>query len=361
MIGQQIYLVREENIPDKAAVPAIDAHNHLWGKWDLAGLVEVMDQVGVVSFADLTANCAISWSEGGYAVRRGRFEDFLAQCAAKYPGRFYAFTMANFAKSSGEGPLFSDAEEFVKEALRTLEEHAKLGARGLKILKELGLHQRDGEGNLIKLDDPRLGPIFEKAGELGLPVLMHQSDPAGFFEPVTPENEHYDSLKKYPRWSFADPKFPRKDELLRRRDNVLRQHPDTTFILPHVGNYAENLEYVSQVLDEFPNAHIDFSARIDELGRQPYTAREFFLRYQDRILFGTDMPASLEMYRCYFRFLETFDEYFFAPDYDGTFGRARWPIYGIGLPKDVLEKIYQKNALRIIPGLEEDVKDRIAT
>ncbi len=123
-----------------------------------------------------------------------------------------------------------------------------------------------------------------------------------------------------------------------------------------MGNFPANLSYVGRVLDENPNVYIDFSARMDELGRQPYSAREFFIRYQDRILFGTDMPVSAEMYRCYFRFLETFDEYFFAPDYDGTFDRHRWPIYGIGLPREVLAKIYYKNALKVIPGLKEDLK-----
>jgi len=193
------------------------------------------------------------------------------------------------------------------------------------------------------------------AGSLGVPVLIHQSDPYGFFEPVTPENEHYESLAKYSDWRFDDPKFPRKMELLQRRDNLVRRHPNTTFILPHVANFAENLPYVSQLLDGNPNVYIDFSARIDELGRQPYSAREFFIRHQDRILFGSDMPASPAMYRCYFRFLETFDEYFFAPDYDGTFERHRWAIYGIGLDKEVLAKIYYQNALKVVPGLKEDL------
>jgi predicted TIM-barrel fold metal-dependent hydrolase len=134
----------------------------------------------------------------------------------------------------------------------------------------------------------------------------------------------------------------------------VRNHPSTTFLLPHVANYAENLTYVGKLLDNNPNVHIDFSARCDELGRQPYSAREFLINYQDRVYFGTDMPASTEMYRFYFRFLETFDECLIPPDYDGTFERYRWRVHGLGLPDQVLKKLYYENALKLIPGLEDD-------
>jgi len=347
----QCYLFRKEHIPQKAAFPVIDAHNHLWGDWKrLDDLVDTMDEVGVVCYCDLTANVSISWTEGGYLLGQGNIEDFFERCVKHFPGRFYGFTTATFARSTRE-PLFTDPDRFVAETIALLRRHVSLGARGLKILKELGLHYRDGEGELIAVDDPRLDPIWEEAGAMGVPVLMHQSDPYGFFEPVTPQNEHYDTLLKYPTWSFCDDRFPRKRELLERRDNLIRRHHGTTFLLPHVANFAENLAYVARLLDENPNVYIDFSARIDELGRQPYTAREFMLRYQDRIYFGTDMPGSVRMYRCYFRFLETFDECFFPPDYDGTFERHRWPICGLGLPREVLAKIYYRNALRLVPGL----------
>ena len=356
------YLVRPEHLPARAALPVVDAHNHLWGSFNTDQIVRVMDAVGVASYCDLTANAKIAWSGGGYALQGGDIREFFTHCAAAHPGRFYAFTLATFARPTGE-PLFTDAAAFVTETVDMLREHVSLGARGLKVLKELGLHFRDGGGKLIVVDDDRLAPIWAEAGRLGVPVLIHQSDPVGFFEPVAPANEHYESMKKFPSWSFADPKFPRKAELLRRRDNLVRAHPDTVFILPHVANFAEDLAYVGRLLDENQNVLIDFSARIDELGRQPYSAREFFIRYQDRILFGTDMPAdtpeSERMYRTYFRFLETYDEGFHMPDYDGTFGRRRWPICGIGLPRDVLAKIYHKNALRIIPHLREDLAGRI--
>lgn len=343
----------ESHIPDRACWPVIDAHNHLWAAWDkLENVVRVMDRAGVAMYCDLTANVSLAWVEGGYRFREERFETFL-ETTARFPGRFYGFTTATFTRPTGR-PLFTDAGVFIEETLETLERHVKLGARGLKILKELGLRYVDGAGRRIFPDDPRLDPVWEACARMKIPVLIHQADPYGFFLPVTPENEHYSSLRKYPDWSFCDPDYPSFAELHKHYRNLVKQHPRTTFLLPHGANWPENLAYVGEWLEECPNAHVDFSARFDELGRQPYTAREFLLRYQDRIYFGTDMPASLEMYRFYFRFLETFDEDFVPPDYDGTFTRHRWRVHGIGLPREVLRKIYFGNALKLIPGLRPD-------
>jgi len=351
-------LVSEVSKLKKAAFPVIDAHNHLWGNYRIEEVVETMDSVGVACYSDLTGNVHIEFSEGGYVIKPGRINDFFSNCTEKFPGRFYCFTMSEFARPVNE-PLFRDEKMFVRDFIETLRSHVSLGAKGLKVLKELGLHYRDSKGELIGVDDPRLFPIWEEAGKLNIPVLIHQADPSGFFEPVTPDNEHYHSMVKYPSWSFADPKFPRKPELLKRRDHLIRQHPDTTFILPHFANHAENISYVSQLLEENPNVYIDFSARLDELGRQPYTARDFFITHQDRIIFGTDMPAnigsSVDMYRTYFRFLETYDESFYSPDFNGTFEQGRWPICGIGLPTDVLRKIYHENILEIIPSLKMEI------
>lgn len=349
------HLVTKDTTPVKAAFPVIDAHNHLWANWgSINKVVDAMDAVGVVAYCDLTSNVAIAWADGGYTIGQGDIEEFYRN-VAPYARRFYGFTTATFAQPADK-PLYTDVDSFVEKTIVLLRQHVQRGARGLKILKELGLRYRDGNGDLVKVDDPKLAPIWDECGKLGVPVLIHQSDPVGFFEENTPENEHHDSLLKYPTWSFSDSKFPRKQELLDRRNKLLRQHRNTTFMLPHVANFPEDLGSVATLLDENPNVYIDFSARIDELGRQPYTAREFIIRYQDRIYFGSDMPASVEMYRCYFRFLETYDEYFFPPDYDGTFGRHRWAIYGLGLPRKVLAKIYYKNALKIVPGLREQLK-----
>lgn len=354
-MDKKCYLFSENHEPTRARFPVIDAHNHLWAAWDTIGkVVDVMDANGVLSYCDLTANIAIHWGDGGYKIGRGSFEDFLSKTVAPHPNRFYGFSCSLFAAPKEE-PLFTDADDFVKRSIELLQKHVSMGARGLKVLKELGLFYRDGEGELIAVDDPRLFDIWEEAGRLGVPVLIHQSDPYGFFEPVTEENEHYDSLIKYPDWSFCDARFPSKDELLARRDNLVNQHPNTTFLLPHGANFVENLAYVDQLLEENPNVYIDFSARCDELGRQPYTARDFIIKHQDRVYFGTDMPASNEMYRFHWRFFETYDEWFIPPDYDGTFGRYRWHVCGLGLPDDVLRKFYYQNALKLIPGLKEDL------
>ncbi|NOY74484.1 MAG: amidohydrolase family protein [Kiritimatiellaeota bacterium] len=347
-MNQKCYLFKEDHIPLKARFPVIDAHNHLWGNWrSVANIVEVMDDVGVESYCDLTANVSLEMRDGGYQITPGDIDHFLTNCAEPYPGRFYCFTTATFAEPYDK-PFIRDYREFVERTIELLHRHVDMGAKGLKVLKELGLRYRDSDGNLIRLNDERLAPIWEAAGDLGIPVLIHQSDPYGFFESVVEENEHYDSLLKYHDWSFCDPKYPSKSELLKHRDEIVRNHPNTIFMLPHVANFAENLEYVGNLINDNPNVYIDFSARIDELGRQPYSSRKFMIDYQDRIYFGADLPVSRDVYRCYFRFLETYDEYFIPPDYDGTFDRFRWRIYGLGLPDDVLKKIYHENIQRII-------------
>jgi len=353
---EDCFLFRPEQIPQRARFPVIDAHNHLWAAWDkIDEYVGIFDDVGVVSYCDLTSNISIEWVEGGYAISPGRIEDFIDTCLKPYPNRFYGFSTSTFCAPLDQ-PLYSDAKAFVNQTLELLESDIGKGARGLKILKELGLYYRDASGNLIHLDDENLAPIWEGAGKLGVPVLMHQSDPYGFFQSLDDDNEHAYSLRKYSNWSFADPKYPRKEEILERRDNVLRNHRNTTFLLPHVANFAENLDEVARLLDENPNVYIDLSARMDELGRQPYSARDFILQYIDRIYFGTDMPPSRDMYRFHFRMFETYDEYFVPPDYDGTFGRHRWRVQGLGLPDEALKKLYYGNALKLIPGLAADLE-----
>jgi len=313
-----------DNTPKQARYPVIDAHNHLFGDVPASELVGALDEVGVRVFLNVTGNVKLPYDEKGYTIERRDLDVYLDNYCRAYPGRFAAFTMSDFAR-------------------------LERGALGLKVTKELGLQFRDNDGSMLAVDDRRLFPIWRRAGELDIPVLIHTSDPVGLFLPVDEHNEHYQTLQEFVDWSFYDAEFS-KTQLLEQRDRLVAEHPGTRFLCPHVANFPEDLGYVSRFLDEHPNACIDFSARIDELGRQPYTAREFMLKYQDRILFGIDMPSRPDIYRCYFRFLETRDEYFDYPDYIGRWGHTRWRIYGLGLPDGVLKKIYHDNALRLIPG-----------
>jgi predicted TIM-barrel fold metal-dependent hydrolase len=253
-----------------------------------------------------------------------------------YPGRFIVFEQIDFSKI--------DDPNFSQEMVAQLDDSVRRGARGLKQLKDLGLTDRDKSGKLIAIDDPRLDPLWEEAGRLGIPVSIHTSDPEAFFHPTDNKNERYEELIGHPDWSFYGPQFPSKKDLLAQRDRMFAKHPKTTFVALHVANWPENLDYVSQLLDRLPNVMVEFGAREAELGRQPRRAREFFIKYQDRIMFGTDNEVAEAMYRNHFRWLETGDESF---DYWGYPGQGRWRIYGMELPDEVLEKIYHKNAERM--------------
>jgi predicted TIM-barrel fold metal-dependent hydrolase len=238
-------------------------------------------------------------------------------------------------------------DRFGEWAAARLRIQAARGAQGLKIWKPFGLHVRDQHGALVPVDDQRLDDLWAAAAELHLPVTIHIADPAAFFDPVDANNERWEELHAHPDWQFPSPPFPAFSSLISQFARLVERHSQTTFIGAHVGCYAENLGWVSQMLDRCPNLFVDIGARIAELGRQPYSARRFFVNYADRILFGTDVGANLDVYRVYYRFLETEDEYFnYEP---GNFpGQGRWSIYGIFLPDEVLEKVYYRNAERVI-------------
>jgi predicted TIM-barrel fold metal-dependent hydrolase len=332
----------------------IDAHNHLFADTPAREMTRVMDEVGVRIFLNVTGNCAFPFDDSGYTIRRREFATYRKEWMDDRPGRFAAFTMAEFARWD-DFTLDLD-NGFAERCIETLEKDIQQGAAGLKLSKELGLRFHTPDGGMIPVDDRRLYPIWKRAGEIGIPVLIHTSDPVGFFLPADERNEHFSTLGKYPGWSFYGSHFS-KSELLQQRTRMIADHPSTSFICPHVGNNPEDLDWVSALLEQHANVFIDFSARMDELGRQPYSARQFLIRFQGRVLFGSDMPISAEVYRAYFRFLETADEYFDYPGYLGeTDNDTRWKIYGLYLPDEVLQKIYHGNALRIIPGLRESWK-----
>lgn len=322
--------------------PVIDAHNHLGepfgGGWDrrpVSELLDLLDEANVRLYVDLDGG----WGE---EILHRHLDHFKAAA----PERFQVFGGVDWSQWGEQGVRFG---EWAAERLRL---QARRGAEGLKIWKPFGLHVRDHRGERVAVDDPRLDAVWATAAELRLPVLVHVADPVAFFDPMDEENERWEELDAHPDWHFPSPPFPPFLQILEEFARLVERHPATTFIGAHVGCYAENLAWVGALLDRCPNLCIDFSARIGELGRQPYSARRFFIRYADRILFGTDASPNLDAYRLYYRFLESDDEYF---SYDGRVvpSQGRWYIYGLDLPDEVLRKVYYENARRILRDVPE--------
>lgn len=321
-------LVVKETRIMKPKFPVIDIHNHLGDTLEhTEAYLKAMDEAGVIKCVSLDAH-----SEGDFYKKHLQVSQHVSK------DRFLVFFHPDFNRI--------DEPDFGRKEAQRLEEAVAMGVRGVKIAKELGLTIKDKTGKVVPVDDPRIDPIWAKCGELGIPVVIHISDPKAFFTPVDRFNERYDELGAHPDWSFCGPQFPPKEEILAQRNRVLARHPGTVFIGAHVGNLPEELERVGSWLDKYPNFYVEISARISELGRQPYTCREFMIRYQDRVLFGSDTPCDPEAYRVYYRFLETKDEY--IDPTPSHHMQARWMIYGIHLPDPVLEKIYNKNAGRIL-------------
>jgi uncharacterized protein len=315
----------------RARFPVIDVHNHVNDPGGVHGeeipaaeVVRRMDQANIQKIVILTGQ----WGE--------KLQGVIDKMVKPYPDRFIVFEQIDYRNI--------DDPEFGARQVAQLDDAVRRGARGLKVLKDLGLSDRDKSGKLIAIDDPRLDPIWEECGRLGIPVAIHVTDPEAFFIPVDNHNERYEELHQNPSWSFYGPNFPTKEALLAQRNHIIEKHPKTTFIALHVANWPENLDAVSGWLDKYPNMVVEFGARQAELGRQPRRAGKFFRDYQDRVLFGTDSEPELAMYANYFRWLETADEYF---PYWGYPGQGRWEIYGLKLPDSILEKVYHKNADRV--------------
>jgi predicted TIM-barrel fold metal-dependent hydrolase len=317
-------LVTSEHRIECAKFPAIDYHNHLDAQ-EPGEVLRVMDSCNIERIVNIT----MKTGDQGLAII-----DKFHQAA---PDRFGAIGWMDWHDLHETG--------FFARAVERLERLVEHGVCGIKIWKDLGLTLREANGELLRVDDERLAPLFATAAELDVPVMVHVADPDAFFLPTDRFNERYEELAAHPEWSFNGSHFT-KDEILAQRDSIFARHPQTTFIAAHVAERPENLAYVSRLLDQHPNLSVDLGARTAELGRQPYTARQFFLKYADRILFGTDLVPDVEMYRLHFRFLETADEYFDYPSHASRQGR--WKIYGLHLPDDVLRKVYRENAMRLV-------------
>jgi predicted TIM-barrel fold metal-dependent hydrolase len=314
----------------RAKYPVVDMHQHVN---DARGVGERIPPAEVVHRMDLLNVKTMVILTGGWGEQLQKVMDEMAK---PYPGRFLVFTQPDWSKI--------DDPDFSRLMVEQLDDAVRRGARGYKILKELGLGVKDKTGKLIAVDDPRLDPVWEECGRLGIPVAIHIADPEAFFHPLNGKNERYEELNEHPDWSFSGPEFPSFEELLAARNRMFAKHPNTTFIVLHAGNWPENLDNVSEMLDRLPNTVIEFGGREAELGRQPRRARKLFMDYQDRVMFGSDNTPEVAMYQSNFRWLETDDEAF---DYWGSPAQGRWTISGLNLPDPVLEKIYHLNADRL--------------
>jgi len=318
-------LVTPDRTPLKPRFPVIDYHNHL-DSMEPDAVLRVMEECGI----ERVVNITMQVGERALAMLR----------------KFRNASRERFATIAWMDWNGVERDDFIAVSLDRIDRMVERGACGIKFWKDLGLTVRDGRGELMRVDDERLAPLFEKAAELKIPVMFHTADPSAFFRALDEHNERYEELAAHPDWSFFGAQYG-KAELLAQRDRVFKRHPRTTFVCAHLAENGEDLDYVARLLDENPNVHVDISARTPELGRQPYTARRFFLRYADRILFGADLLPETSMYRLYYRFLETEDEYFEYPTHASRQGR--WNICGVHLPDDVLEKVYRGNALKLLP------------
>jgi predicted TIM-barrel fold metal-dependent hydrolase len=318
-----------------AKYPFIDVHSHLWrmGSMDLKQTAREMDSLNMKVLVNLSGRSGETLKEMVDAARK------------QAPGRFVVFANIDFDGIDEPG--------WTERAVAQIQEDYDNGARGVKIFKNLGLTVLDSQGNRVHTDDPRIDPIWAKAGELGIPVLIHTGEPAVFWAPIDHKNERWLEMKNFPDRHRGDStRYPSWEVVMQEQWNVFRKHPETTFINAHFGWMANDLARLGEHLDEFPNVYTETAAIIAELGRQPRFAKEFFIKYQDRLLFGKDTYRPHE-YHTYFRVLESDDEYF---DY---FRRrhAFWQMYGLDLPDEVLQKLYYKNALKIIPGIDESLFD----
>ena len=326
----------------KAKYPVIDFHFHLTSdflteedKKTIApdALIKSMDSVGVKMIVGMG--------------EKNELENY----EKRFPDRFDIFF--NVLLGSGSYRVFTN--EFLASLPDKLQKNVQMGMKGIgEFPKDLGLKIYDSSGKLLRIDDPRLDPLYEKAGELGVPFVWHATDPTAFFERVDRFNERFIELGRYPQWSYYGNGCPSKETVLKELENVVRKHPNTIIVGAHFDWMTDDLNELGRWLDKYPNYYVEFGTILSELGRQPYTTRKFFIKYQDKILFGTDGGALFtkgwtvaKFYRAYFEFLETDDEYIDYP-LKGAINQGNWEIYGIDLPDTVLQKIYYKNAEKIL-------------
>jgi predicted TIM-barrel fold metal-dependent hydrolase len=323
-------LVTAKHLVPKAKFPVIDYHGHIAGRLStaesIAALIKDMDELGLALMISADSGSGL------------RAIDTIN--ASPYKDRFRVMTGVNFGNV---GPGWAE------KAVAQLEADVKNGAVGIgEISKSLGLRTRKPDGSRLAVDDPDLDPVWAAAGRLRIPVFIHTAEPQEFFEPIDFKNERWLELALFGDRRYPEGQFPRFEELNAERDRMYRKHPKTTFVMAHLGWHGNDLARLGKMLDAMPNVYTEIGAVLYDLGRQPRAAREFLIKYQDRVLFGKDAYEVSE-YPYYWRVLETTDEYF---DYYRDY-HAFWKLYGLGLPDEVLKKIYYQNAVRITPGLPQ--------
>lgn len=343
-------LKASEHLLERAKFSCVNVHSHP-GKLSIKELDEMVKTMDA-------ANIAVSVSLDGRAGPA--FADHYQLLQKRHPRRFIVFVRMDYIGSGDpDDPKTWDVHKpgYGLRMADRLTEAVRQGAQGLKLIKDLGLYLKDLDSKLITPDDPRFDPVWARAAELKVPVLWHCADPISFFQPTDEKNERWEELYRHPEWSFYGEQFPSHQELIDARNRVIARHSETTFICAHMADIPEDLKKLGTYLDTYPNMNVEIAARVAELGRQPFTARKFFLKYSDRILFGTDGVPPMSELIPHFRFLETFDENF--PYEDNPFPpQGLWNIYGLGLPDEVLKKIYNENAKRLIPGVEEAFQNK---
>ena len=333
-------LVVEGEEIKRAKFPFVDVHSHQWRMptMDLNELVSEMDEINMKFIINLSGS-----GFGPQTAKDIYFDESIKNISENQPDRIGLFVNVDFNSI--------DVENHIESQVKIIRNAVAKGAIGLKVYKSLGLTNKDSKGNRVRVDDERLGPIWEVCGELNIPVLIHSADPFQFWLPKDNQNERWFELKEKPGRFYGDNSFiPPFEEIIKEQHTIFERHNNTTFINTHFGWMGNDLNKLGRHLDKYPNVMTEFGAVVAELGRQPKTARQFFIDYQDRIMFGKDSYNKEEFYT-YFRILESDDEYF---DYFRK-RHAFWKMYGLNLPDEVLKKVYYKNALRIFPSIPKDL------
>ena len=333
-------LVVEGEEIKRAKFPFVDVHSHQWRMptMDLNELVSEMDEINMKFIINLSGS-----GFGPQTAKDIYFDQSIKNISENQPDRIGLFVNVDFNSI--------DVENHIESQVKIIRNAVAKGAIGLKVYKSLGLTNKDSKGNRVRVDDERLGPIWEVCGELNIPVLIHSADPFQFWLPKDNQNERWFELKEKPGRFYGDNSFiPPFEEIIKEQHTIFERHNNTTFINAHFGWMGNDLNKLGRHLDKYPNVMTEFGAVVAELGRQPKTARQFFIDYQDRIMFGKDSYNKEEFYT-YFRILESDDEYF---DYFRK-RHAFWKMYGLNLPDKVLKKVYYKNALRIFPSIPKDL------